>query len=47
MKFEEKYIENLVIGSGAAGFAAAIRLFQNNERNVAIITEKQKFRHLT
>ncbi|MBQ4259271.1 MAG: FAD-binding protein [Lachnospiraceae bacterium] len=42
MKFEEKYIENLVIGSGAAGFAAAIRLFQNNERNVAIITENRK-----
>lgn len=41
MKFKEKYIENLVIGSGAAGFAAAIRLFQNNERDVAIITENR------
>ncbi len=41
MRFEEKYIENLVIGTGAAGFAAAIRLFQNKESDVAIITENR------
>ena len=41
MIMEEKHIKNLVIGSGAAGFAAAIRLYQNNERDIALITENR------
>lgn len=39
MKIEEKRIENIVIGTGAAGFQAALRLYQNGERDLAIVTE--------
>lgn len=32
-------IKNVVVGSGAAGYATAVRLFQSGEINTAIITE--------
>lgn len=39
MKIQEQRIENIVIGTGAAGFQAALRLHQNGERDLAIVTE--------
>lgn len=39
MKFREESIENIVIGSGAAGLQAALRLHQNGETNLALLTE--------
>ena len=33
---------HIIIGSGAAGFQAALRLYQNGERDLAIITENIK-----
>lgn len=36
---KELSIEHVVIGSGAAGFQAALRLHQNGERSLAIVTE--------
>ena len=42
MKLTEKTITHIIIGSGAAGFQAALRLYQNGERDLAIITENIK-----
>lgn len=42
MKLTEQTITHIIIGSGAAGFQAAIRLYQNGERDLAIITENIK-----
>lgn len=39
MKLKEQRIAQIIIGSGAAGFQSALRLYQNGERNLAIITE--------
>lgn len=39
MKIKELTIEHIVIGTGAAGFQAAIRLHQNGERDLAVVTE--------
>jgi len=49
MKLTEQTITHIIIGSGAAGFQAALRLYQNGERDLAIITENiiryfQKYR---
>lgn len=42
MKLTEQTITHIIIGSGAAGFQAALRLYQNSERDLAIITENIK-----
>lgn len=42
MKLTEQTITHIIIGSGAAGFQAALRLYQNGERALAIITENIK-----
>ena len=42
MKLTEQTITQIIIGSGAAGFQAALRLYQNGERDLAIITENIK-----
>ena len=42
MKLTEQKITHIIIGSGAAGFQAALRLYQNGERDLAIITENIK-----
>ena len=42
MKLTEQTITHIIIGSGAAGFQAALRLYQNGERDMAIITENIK-----
>ena len=42
MKLTEQTITHIIIGSGAAGFQAALRLYQNGERELAIITENIK-----
>lgn len=39
MNIKEIAIENIVVGSGAAGFQAALRLNQNGEKNLALVTE--------
>lgn len=39
MKIKELSIEHIVIGTGAAGFQAALRLHQNDQRSLAIVTE--------
>lgn len=39
MKIRELKIENIVIGTGAAGFQAALRIYQNGERDLAILAE--------
>lgn len=39
MKIQELRIENIVVGTGAAGFQAALRLRQNGETDLAIIAE--------
>ena len=35
--FKTERIENIVIGSGAAGFQAALRLFQSGEKELALV----------
>ena len=40
MEIKELTIENIVVGTGAAGFQAALRLHQNGDRDVAILTER-------
>lgn len=45
MKLTEQTITHIIIGSGAAGFQAALRLYQNGERDLAIITENIKIRY--
>lgn len=42
MKLTEQTITHIIIGSGAAGFQSALRLYQNGERDLAIITENIK-----
>ncbi len=42
MELTEQTITHIIIGSGAAGFQAALRLYQNGERDLAIITENIK-----
>lgn len=42
MRLTEQTITHIIIGSGAAGFQAALRLYQNGERDLAIITENIK-----
>ena len=42
MKLTEQTITHIIIGSGAAGCQAALRLYQNGERDLAIITENIK-----
>lgn len=42
MKLTEQTITHIIIGSGAAGFQAVLRLYQNGERDLAIITENIK-----
>lgn len=42
MKLTEQTITHIIIGSGAARFQAALRLYQNGERDLAIITENIK-----
>lgn len=42
MKLTEQTITHIIIGSGTAGFQAALRLYQNGERDLAIITENIK-----
>lgn len=42
MKLTKQTITHIIIGSGAAGFQAALRLYQNGERDLAIITENIK-----
>ena len=42
MKLTEQTITHIIIGSGPAGFQAALRLYQNGERDLAIITENIK-----
>ena len=42
MKLTEQTITHIIIGSGAAGFQAALRLYQNGEIDLAIITENIK-----
>ena len=42
MKLTEQTITHIIIGRGAAGFQAALRLYQNGERDLAIITENIK-----
>lgn len=42
MKLTEQTITHIIIGSGAAGFQATLRLYQNGERDLAIITENIK-----
>ena len=39
MKLREKRIDNIVIGTGAAGLQSALRLIQYGETNLAILTE--------
>ncbi|MDO4328716.1 MAG: FAD-binding protein [Lachnospiraceae bacterium] len=39
MRIQELRIENIVIGTGAAGFQAALRLHQNGETDLAILAE--------
>ena len=39
MKMQELRIEQIVVGTGAAGFQAALRLYQNGERDLAILAE--------
>lgn len=39
MKIQELRIENIVVGTGAAGFQAALRLQQNGETDLAMIAE--------
>ena len=39
MKLKEQMISQVVIGSGAAGFQSALRLYQNGERSLAVVTE--------
>ena len=39
---KEKEIRTLVVGTGAAGYAAAVRLHRCGERNLAILTEDVK-----
>lgn len=39
MKIHELNIRNVVVGSGAAGFQAALRLYQNGETDTVLITE--------
>lgn len=39
MHIKELRIEHLVIGTGAAGFQAALRLHQNGEQDIAILAE--------
>lgn len=42
MNIQELVIENVVVGSGAAGFRAALALKQNGETDLALITENVK-----
>ena len=42
MKIREQRIGTVVVGSGAAGFQAAIRLWQGGDRDIAILTENVK-----
>lgn len=42
MKLTEQTITHIIIRSGAAGFQAALRLYQNGERDLAIIIENIK-----
>lgn len=42
MKFNELEVENVVVGSGAAGFQAALRLYEYGEQNLAVVTENIK-----
>ncbi len=41
MRIEERTIEHVVVGSGAAGFQAALRLRESGEESVAIVTENR------
>ena len=40
MDIQKMTVEHVVIGSGAAGFQAALRLKQNGEEDVVLLTEK-------
>ena len=42
MNVQELIIEHIVIGSGAAGFQAALKLHQAGETDLAVITENIK-----
>ena len=42
MDMQERTVDNLVIGSGAAGFAAALRLLQLGEKDTVLATEDVK-----
>lgn len=39
MKINELSIENIVVGTGAAGLQAALRLYQNGETDLAVVAE--------
>lgn len=39
MKLKEIRIHNVIVGSGAAGFSAALQLYQKGENDTAIVTE--------
>lgn len=39
MKLKEQKIAQVVIGSGAAGFQSALRLYQNGEWDLTVVTE--------
>lgn len=39
MRVDELRIENIVIGTGTAGFQAALRLYESGEKDLAVITE--------
>ena len=42
MDLRELRIDHIVIGTGAAGFQAALRLYGNGEKNLAIVTDHVK-----
>lgn len=39
MQIVERNVENIIVGSGAAGLSCAVRLYQCGERDTAIVTE--------
>ena len=46
MKLKEQKIAQVVIGSGAAGFQSALRLYQNGEWDLTVVTENIKCRYI-
>ncbi len=42
MEIQTERVRHVIVGSGAAGFQTAIRLFEGGERDVVLITENRK-----